>query len=470
MTKKTAVGIAFIVVLMMTFVLMIGFGEMQQALNPSVITFLTSDGDGVFEEGETPNPTIDYRDGAGNQRNLLSEITFIDGKLCNDRPRKTITGYSNLNIRGYLCSTDQTSDLCHYADWDTFRENIDANSLQYRYGHYMLDLMSKSEKHLGYEWTGETLPDCKLPVGNHEIEVIAYQRQGQIVVGKTSVKTEIFVKPLPCVLDDNQVLVGETFSADAKISKDTLRYDPVKFCGEHAPLVVNAFTKSSYNDYDILEKLRSGETYIVPSTKVVSVFYVAKNDGTLPLVCSSGELLNINDQMCQDAIGFATVCSEGQFDPATGVCVVQPESKVVCPDGGRYDVAQGLCIKNADVEIECELGQYDESIDACVYNPDVDTVCPQGQWNSETETCIVNPDLDYVCLNGELKNVDGEQVCEVAGQTKIVCPLGFTLKDGVCLQEGITKTQWIWVGVLILIGTAILFGGYFALKGKNKRR
>jgi len=294
---------------------------------------------------------------------------------------------------------------------------------------------------LGVEFNDKVYPSDKLEPGQNFVEVFyiprasdCYRLTGGGRPGEpcdTNPRYDnimLNVRPLPCVLGENQLLAVESFSGNTVISEDSLRFDVVKYCSIHPPIVVDAFTKTSYTNLDILTKLKNKQTITVPSDKVYSIFYVLDNsDEKIPgVLCNPTQAYNIDEERCEDAIGFIQVCSSGTFDPATGICTIQPESKRICPEDGYYDLAQGVCIIHPETKADCPSGtEYNEELNICWYEPEIKELCTQGQWDSEKNACIITPDIDYFCLQGEKQIINGTVKCTIEAEFEYKCLSGF---------------------------------------------
>ena len=162
----------------------------------------------------------------------------------------------------------------------------------------------------------------------------------------------------------------------------------------------------------IINRLSNGETLQVPETQTWTIFYILENNYQLPTIC---DIIDAETQQCLHiSPGVLYVCSEGQFDPSLGLCAIQPESRIICPEGGRYDV----------------------SLNVCIWNPPLQAVCPTGSvYNVNGETCQYTPQSEYVCNSGFVYNPSNGK-CESYPTSMIYCPGGFAydINSGMCIQ------------------------------------
>ena len=230
-----------------------------------------------------------------------------------------------------------------------------------------------------------------------------------------------------CTFKEKEMLAEETFSGGLSgqaISIYSFRYPVVKFCYNHPIIVTDANTRTSEARTTPYSKLSNQETMIIPANQTWTFYYVVEVNEQIPVVCDVDEVLK--DGTCQSpSLGIIHICSEGQFDASLGLCVVQPESKVVC-EAGRYDVVQNKCIYNPPIQAECPDGSiYNVDLDKCVYTPDLEAVCPEGTtFNPDKLVCEYTPDQINVCLDGYVYNPNTNK-CEKTPDSNILCQEGF---------------------------------------------
>jgi hypothetical protein len=294
------------------------------------------------------------------------------------------------------------------------------------------------------------------------------------VIGKCSYSEKF-------TLSENQLVVMESFYGGSTISRTSTRYPVVSFISILPTIIIDATSNSIMTDKTIYDYLDEGETFTIPTDQTWSLFYVIENNYQLPTIC---DIVDVKTGQCTSINpGIVTACSEGQFDPSLGLCVIQPESSIVCPEGGRYDTAQKVCIFNPPLqavcpdesvynvntlkceytpqtsnvceadftynsaknkcerypesEINCPSGYaYDSITDKCLKYPNEIVICPLGTtYNSETDKCEYTPSSTFVCQVGFTYNSATDK-CEYKPSQEIICGLGtYNALQNVCIYE-----------------------------------
>lgn len=235
----------------------------------------------------------------------------------------------------------------------------------------------------------------------------------------------------------NQLLAMESFGAGKTVSKYSTRYPVVKFAYETNPVLIVKSDGKTTLSKEIYRQLDDGKVMQVPSNEVWTLFYVVENNYQLPTICEGA--VDVSTGQCASvASGVIMVCSEGQFDPALGLCVVQGTLKTIC-EYGRFDVSQGVCIWNPPIQADCSnCAQY-----KCVYNvntkkcewtPETQPTCPSGTtYDSWSNKCVYQPDLQAICPSGSSFNTALDQ-CEYVPQIAYVCnsPFVYNSKTNKC--------------------------------------
>jgi len=295
------------------------------------------------------------------------------------------------------------------------------------------------------------------------------------------------------LLGENELVAMETFTGGATISRTSTRYPIVSFIYILPAVVIDSADDSVTTDRGIYDNLDEGQTLQIPVTQVWSVFYVILNNYQLPTLCDiidvdTGECTHINP-------GITTVCSYGTFDPSLGLCVIQPESSIICPEGGVYDVTQDVCIFNPPLQavcpensvynvnsgmceytseeafcndgfdynpttgkcesypesqINCPGGYaYDEGTDMCIRYPLEDIICPLGStFNIDTDSCEYHPIEEYVCQLGFAYNSESGN-CELTPAESVLCDIGtYDEVMNLCVYEPALSTVCNPPGIL----------------------
>jgi hypothetical protein len=226
-------------------------------------------------------------------------------------------------------------------------------------------------------------------------------------------------------LGPNQLVAMESFSGGSTISRTSTRYPIVSFIYILPPIVIDADDNSVSTDRTIYDELDDGKTLQIPTSQVWSLFYVIENNYQLTTIC---DVIDVETGQCAKINpGVVIACSEGQFDPSLGLCVVQPESRIICPEGGRYDVAQGVCIFNPPLQAVCPEGSiYNVNTEQCEYSPDTAYVCDIGfNYNPSTGKCEKYPDQQINCPGGYAYD-QAIDMCIRYPDERIICPIGAT--------------------------------------------
>ena len=409
----------FIIILLVILIALIGIsfygGIVFQTVFPNEglsqnIKITNQKGELNFLEGDTINPIDTEITSCGAEQSCTTGIygymIFINDKL------HKISGRYRSAPHYSICGRESTSQI--------YWEN-DCGTWQYVYQDLLKCSNDNTCDYAGFNTLGQN----KLEAGNNqEVEVIMRLTKNDGGFSSAYNRFKINIAPLPCVFDSNQLLVVQDFRSGSTISKSTLRFPPVKFCSVHPPIIVDSFTKTSYTDLNILTRLNNNADYVVPQDKVVAIFYVANNDPSIPALCSPDDVYNLNSGLCEDVIGFVTVCQEGTFDPSKGICVTQPGIEYVCPEGARYDISLNVCIYNPPVQTICEIGAYNPNTGKCEYNPPTDIICSQGTYNPITQLCEYTPPTSAICPAGTTYNLITNK-CEYTPPTAATCSSGF---------------------------------------------
>ena len=247
----------------------------------------------------------------------------------------------------------------------------------------------------------------------------------------------ITVQPNPCIFNAGESLVLETFDGGNTIDPNNLKYSfspSHKFCGIHPPIILDQLTKTSYTADFIMTQLENNQIYSVPQGKSIALFYITAD--VVPLSCdpTTQAYDPINGQ-CLDTIGFVFACTNGIFDPTTGVCTMQ--GSTVCPNGFRYDTFQDLCIRNIDCTLpdECRRecpSPYQLVGDLCISYGNISCIQPAYLKDGN---CVIEPSTAYICIQGNLTEAN-ECVLNIEDYT--ICRTGFVLNEETneCEKEG----------------------------------
>jgi len=224
-------------------------------------------------------------------------------------------------------------------------------------------------------------------------------------------------------LNPNELLAMESFAGGATISKTSMRYPVVQYAFLVPAIIIDADDNSISTSTQVYTQLDDGSVLQVPQRQTYSIFYVIENNYQLPTVCDA---VNVDTGQCATIqAGIVTVCSEGQFDPSLGLCLVQGNSKIVC-DVGRLDTAQGKCIWNPPLQAVCPSGSvFDPDDDKCYYYPDPKIVCDEGfTYEKSSGKCIKRPSMGVDCPSGSVYDPT-EDKCFYYPPSEEICGSGY---------------------------------------------
>lgn len=265
-----------------------------------------------------------------------------------------------------------------------------------------------------------------LDIGQFDItgwEGLYVQYEASVGANWIPVRNSRYQPLLSCVKEPDELLALESFSAGQELGIYSTRYAVQKFCLAH-PVIVTSPTGSG-TTAEPYQTWTQGGTLTVPQDQTWTVFYIMKNDGSLPTTCGE-DAYDVKLGKCTVVSGLVQICSQGQFDPALGVCVVQPESINLCPEGGRYDTSLNKCVYNPPIQYICEQGTYDSEIGKCIFTPPSEANCPTGsQYDPSRNVCSFTPPTLNVCPAGYTYN-SMTNTCDTQPVQAIVCPSGST--------------------------------------------
>jgi len=222
-----------------------------------------------------------------------------------------------------------------------------------------------------------------------------------------------------CSQKGNRILITESFAGPQSFNEFSFRYTPVQYCLDHPVIITDSDEHGSAITSEPYAKLSKGETFTIPSTQTYTFFYLAYNDGSIPMACDESSYSPERNR-CEDVTAIVHLCSEGIFDPSLGSCVVSPEVKEVC-EYGRYDVSLGMCVWNPPVHAICLEGYYNSVTEMCEVFPDTDYICEFGVFNPDTDMCEYTPPSGTICEEDYTYNSVTDK-CEYAPPNEVICP------------------------------------------------
>jgi len=375
----------------------------------------------IGNAGASDNVLTHRTDLRGRDIKIFSEVVFFITKKYRGGDIRYYLGGKQIHTEGNYCSEGATGDACRQGITrpvfiEIFSSRLDTNQVEVR-------VNNGATQQLTFQ------PDDVIDV-RIDLKGSGGGRVYSYVMQLTDIKTK---RPFSCNLENNELLAYEPFAGGREISDKSMRYTVRKYCLDH-PAVIFKGDQGTDTTAEIYDRLNKGETLPIPDDEVWGIFYVFKNDGTIPAVCNPDEAFNTETGKCTDVGGLVTFCSEGSFDPAIGACVVQPEIRNVCEEG-RFDVTQGKCIYNPPIQAVCENPDavFNPGSGKCEYVPDEDVICPRGGFNGDTGKCEYRPETEAVCDFDFTYNVIKDR-CEFTPDHAIVCPDGSTFNpiNSVC--------------------------------------
>lgn len=114
-----------------------------------------------------------------------------------------------------------------------------------------------------------------------------------------------FVKykvPYNCKINDDEILIFDSFSAGSTVNISALSHEPVKFCLDY-PIKARSFDKNGIKTDirgEILQKIVRGKSSVVPANEEWKVYYITKYEPGFSLRCDVDEAYNTNTDKCED--------------------------------------------------------------------------------------------------------------------------------------------------------------------------
>jgi len=337
------------------------------------------------ESTDTKTITCEYE---CNENSDCGTNEYIGNKYCKD-------GNVFQKYRTYTCNNFN----CDYSDNEQLISTCSAGCLN--------GVCLQTECSIGDEkCEGTTYYTC---ISNKWVS------QGK-VIGKCSYSEKY-------TLGENQLVAMESFYGGSTISRTSTRYPVINFVSILPTIIMDSTSNSVMTDKTIYTTLDNGGTYQIPLDQTWSLFYIIENNYQLPTVC---DVVNVETGLCTSINpGIVTICSEGQFDASLGLCVIQPESSIVCPEGGRYDTSQGLCVFNPPLQAVCpEETVYNVNTEKCEYTPATSAICDGDYiYNSVTNKCEKYPESQINCPSSYAYDLSTDK-CLKYPSTLTICPVG----------------------------------------------
>lgn len=224
--------------------------------------------------------------------------------------------------------------------------------------------------------------------------------------------------PYNCKIEDDEVLVFDSFSAGSPVNISSLAYEPVKFCLDY-PIKARSFEEDGIKTDirgEILHRMVKGQTFIVPENEEWKVFSITKYIPEMNTRCKISEPLNTITNKCENPIEEAMIGCNTASD-----CHI--------PSGCTGVITQ--CIQNeCAFEGSCEL----KYADFCTTNTDCDSPCDgvtgicknpdgygnrcflSGECNPQQIQCVQDTDCPYSPCFGVEAACTSQNTCEFIGE------------------------------------------------------
>lgn len=135
----------------------------------------------------------------------------------------------------------------------------------------------------------------------------------QIVVNPHLISAEFhylkYKYPYNCKIEDDEVLVFDSFAAGSPVNITSLAYEPVKFCLDY-PIKARSFEENGIKTDirgEMLHKIVKGETFIVPENEEWKVYSITKYHAGMDDRCNVGESYSTKTSVCESPIEEAMV-------------------------------------------------------------------------------------------------------------------------------------------------------------------
>ena len=192
------------------------------------------------------------------------------------------------------------------------------------------------------------------PLGDGKVKIKSYAPDKGTWYAEVKATSKIYVDyfkykiPYNCKIENDEVLVFDSFSEGSTVNISTLAYEPVKFCLDY-PIKARSFSENGIKTDirgEILQKIVRGQSSTVPPAEEWKVYYITKNTPNIELRCGVDEAYNTNTGICESPNEKAIVGCNFQSDcyippGCTGVtcdcvndkceyvgsCIYQPQTK-----------------------------------------------------------------------------------------------------------------------------------------------
>ncbi len=108
--------------------------------------------------------------------------------------------------------------------------------------------------------------------------------------------------PYNCKIEDDEILMFDSFLAGSSVNISTLSYEPVKFCLDY-PIKARSFTQDGIKTDirgEILQKMVRGKSATVPENEEWKVYYITKLTPDIDLRCDIDKAYSTETGTCEN--------------------------------------------------------------------------------------------------------------------------------------------------------------------------
>ena len=108
--------------------------------------------------------------------------------------------------------------------------------------------------------------------------------------------------PYNCKIEDDEILLFDSYAAGSTVNISTLSHEPVKFCLDY-PIKARSFEEDGIKTDirgEILQKIVQGKSTTVPDTEEWKIFYITKQTGDISLRCDIDEAFSTETGLCEN--------------------------------------------------------------------------------------------------------------------------------------------------------------------------
>jgi len=168
---------------------------------------------------------------------------------------------------------------------------------------------------------------------------------GSLITGAQFLKYKL---PYSCKINDDEILIFDSFAAGSSVNISTLSHEPVKFCLDY-PIKARSFEEEGIKTDirgEILQKIVGGESTTVPEDEEWKVYYITKLTDDISLRCDIAEAYDTQTGLCENpgeqyivgckcdddcyipknCAGLSATCEQNECSYQGG-CIFQPQKE-----------------------------------------------------------------------------------------------------------------------------------------------